>query len=40
MIYSESTISLIFGYAYHKGSWKERKAKEFQKLLAKVETEA
>ena len=35
MVYSEATIAvpLITGYAYHKGSWKERKAKEFQKIF-------
>lgn len=35
MVYSEATIAmpLIAGYAYHKGSWKERKAKEFQKIF-------
>ncbi len=35
MVYSEATIAmpLITGYAYHKGSWKERKPKEFQKLF-------
>lgn len=34
MVYSEATIALplIAGYAYHKGSWKERKPKEFQKI--------
>lgn len=34
MVYSEATIGmpLIVGYAYHKGAWKERKPKEFQKL--------
>jgi deoxyhypusine synthase len=34
MVYSEATIGmpLIAGYAYHKGSWKERKPKDFQKL--------
>jgi len=39
MVYSEATVAmpLITGYAYHKGSWKERKAKEFQKLYSKVE---
>ena len=42
MVYSEATIAmpLIVGYAYHKGSWKERKGKEFQKIYSKVETEA
>ena len=35
MVYSEATIGmpLIVGYAYHKGSWKQRKSKEFQKLF-------
>lgn len=35
MVYSEATIAmpLIAGYAYHKGSWKNRKAKEFSKLF-------
>ena len=35
MIYAEATIALplIAGYAYHKGSWKQRKAREFQKLF-------
>ncbi len=34
MVYSEATVAmpLIAGYAYHKGSWKNRKAKEFTKL--------
>jgi len=42
MVYSEATIAmpLIVGYAYHKGSWKERKAKEFQKIYSKIETVA
>jgi deoxyhypusine synthase len=36
MVYAEATIAmpLVAGYAYHKGSWKERKPKEFQKLYA------
>ncbi len=36
MVYAEATIALplIAGYAYHKGSWKQRKAKEFQKLYS------
>ncbi len=36
MIYAEATLALplIAGYAYHKGSWKQRKAREFQKLYA------
>lgn len=35
MVYSEATIAmpLIAGYAYHKGSWKQRKPKEFQKMF-------
>jgi deoxyhypusine synthase len=35
MVYAEATVAipLITGYAYHKGSWKERKAREFQKLF-------
>ncbi len=36
MVYSEATIAmpLIAGYAYHKGNWKNRKAKEFARLYA------
>ncbi len=35
MVYSEATIAmpLVAGYAYHKGSWKERKPKEYQKIF-------
>ncbi len=35
MVYGEATVlmPLITGYAYHKGSWKERKPKEFQKIF-------
>jgi deoxyhypusine synthase len=35
MVYSEATIAmpLVTGYAYHKGSWKERKPREFTKLF-------
>jgi len=35
MVYAEATVALplITGYAYHKGSWKNRKAREFTKLL-------
>ena len=42
MVYSEATVAmpLIVGYAYHKGSWKERIGKEFQKLYSKVEATA
>jgi deoxyhypusine synthase len=40
MVYAEATIAmpLIAGYAYHKGNWRERKAKEFQKLYSVTET--
>ena len=40
MVYSEATVAmpLIVGYAYHKGNWKERKGKEFQKIYSKIET--
>jgi len=42
MVYSEATVAmpLIVGYAYHKGNWKERKGKEFQKIYSKIETVA
>jgi deoxyhypusine synthase len=32
MVYSEATLALplISGYAYHKGNWKNREAKELQ----------
>ena len=35
MVYSEATIAvpLVAGYAYHKGSWKERKSREFTKIF-------
>ncbi len=35
MVYSEATIAvpLVTGYAYHKGSWKERKPREFTKIF-------
>ncbi len=37
MVYSEATLAmpLIAGYAYHKGNWKNRSKKEFQKLYKK-----
>jgi len=37
MVYCEATIAmpLIAGYAYHKGSWKNRKKREFQKMFLK-----
>ena len=36
MVYAEATIAmpLISGYAYHKGSWKNRKKREFAKLFS------
>ena len=39
MVYSEATVAmpLVVGYAYHKGSWKERKGKEFQKIYSNVD---
>ncbi len=35
MVYSEATLAvpLVAGYAYHKGSWKKRKAKHFTRLF-------
>lgn len=37
MVYAEATLAmpLVVGYAYHKGSWKDRKAREFQKIYSK-----
>jgi deoxyhypusine synthase len=37
MVYSEATLALplICGYAYHTGAWKERKARELQKIFLK-----
>ena len=37
MVYSEATLAmpLVAGYAYHKGAWKNRKKREFQKLFQK-----
>jgi len=42
MVYSEATIALplIAGYAYHKGSWKNRESKEFQKIFDTVKSTA
>ena len=36
MVYSEATLAmpLITGYAYHKGVWKNRKKREFQKIFS------
>jgi deoxyhypusine synthase len=35
MVYAEATLAmpLISGYAYHKGNWKNRKKREFQKMF-------
>ena len=37
MVYAEATVAmpLVVGYAYHKGNWKNRKAREFQKIYSK-----
>ncbi|MCB0729601.1 MAG: deoxyhypusine synthase [Ignavibacteriae bacterium] len=37
MVYSEATIAmpLVAGFAYHKGAWKNREKREFQKLFQK-----
>ena len=37
MVYAEATVAmpLITGYAYHKENWKNRKAREFQKIYQK-----
>ena len=37
MVYSEATIAmpLVAGYAYHKGAWKNRNKREFQKFFLK-----
>ncbi len=42
MVYSEATIAipLIAGYAYHKGSWKERKPREFKKIYSEEKATA
>src|SRR5205814_4802985 len=35
MVFSEATVAmpLVVGYAYHKGGWKKRKAKDFSAKL-------
>jgi deoxyhypusine synthase len=40
MVYSEATIALplVAGYAYHKGNWKERKPRNFQKIFKIIKT--
>jgi deoxyhypusine synthase len=42
MVYSEATLAvpLIAGYAYHKGGWKNRKARNFTQLLNEIAAEA
>jgi len=37
MVYSEATIALplIAGYVYHKGNWRNREPREFQKIFMK-----
>jgi len=42
MVYSEATIAmpLVAGYAYHKGGWKNRTKREFQKLFLKEKVSA
>jgi deoxyhypusine synthase len=38
MVYSEATVAmpLVVGYAYHKGNWKNRKSRDFQKIYSKA----
>ncbi|MCU1284389.1 MAG: deoxyhypusine synthase [Acidobacteriales bacterium] len=40
MVFGEATVTfpLIAGYAYHKGSWKNRKARNFAEIFAKPST--
>jgi len=42
MVYAEATLAmpLIAGYAYHKGNWKNRSRKNFQKLFMKEKISA
>jgi len=42
MVYCEATIAmpLITGYAYHKGNWKNREKREFQKMFENEKAEA
>jgi deoxyhypusine synthase len=37
MVFGEATVTfpLIAGYAYHKGSWKNRKARSFNAIFSK-----
>ena len=41
MVYSEATLALplIAGYGYHKGVWKNREKREYQKLFQKEEVD-
>jgi deoxyhypusine synthase len=40
MVYGEATVTfpLVAGYAYHKGSWKNRKARKFSEIFSKPST--
>jgi deoxyhypusine synthase len=40
MVFGEATVTfpLIAGYAYHKGSWKSRKARSFADIFKKAST--
>jgi deoxyhypusine synthase len=40
MVYAEGTLAvpLIAGYAYHKGGWKNRPARDYTKLLDEKST--
>jgi deoxyhypusine synthase len=40
MVYGEATVTfpLVAGYAYHKGTWKNRKARKFSEIFSKPST--
>jgi deoxyhypusine synthase len=40
MVFAEATLALplIVGYAYHKGSWKQRQTKRLNEYLEKLDT--
>ncbi len=42
MVFSEATIALplIAGYAYHKGNWRKRKARAYNRLFSEIATHA
>ncbi len=42
MVYSEATIAmpLVAGYAYHKGSWKDRNPREFTRIFQEAKISA